>query len=319
MISVNGKRINLKDDTDPFAKEIQAGFKKLRDIGFPLVLKFTPNHIQEKKGNDPDSREEHAQGVSVMNRIVEYTVDGENEWAYYTKVVKQKNDKPDLLEPRKTRITPHFVLNERDIELAFYLIFKSGKCEKHSLLAGMQNISNPGDIHFRLSVKAHEAELVAEARRLQSKINSLLYDKEFGIGLSDDDIVIFAEQIGMRNAKAEDSTVLRNNIYSWVMNPKNKADRDKFIEFAQKDKKEDITAIVTIGINSGKIVVEEAGNSKNILWDSVPADEPRKITSCGKTKDTVKELVKYLETEGNEELKESFLKTLTFKLQPASV
>ncbi len=312
MISVNGKRINIADENDPFAKEVKAGFEKLRAIGFPLTLIFTPNHISPKRKFDPDSKEEHAMGVSIVNRTVIPGQNGDDEWMYFKTSKPKRGDKPEQFEPRKTRITPYFVINETDIELAFYLVFKSGSCEKYPDF-GKEQYVKPGHVHYRLSVRANEEMKIAESRRLQFKINALIYDND-GIGLSVADLCKFAETIGIKNPKSIGEDELKNRIYAEITNPKKRDMLEKFFKYAEKDEKQDLKIMIEQAIARKVISIEEVGTFKHLLWVDMPVDQPKKIFHCGKTKSPDVEFVKLLQEDEHETEKEEFIALLIEKM-----
>lgn len=145
MLAINGERLDLSKKDNPVVKRVLEAMDDIKkNVKFPLVIKYTSSHISAKTAGDPDSKEEHAQRVGVMNTYNISTVNGDEQWTYYTSFKKGNNIKPDMYLPRKTYITPWTVINERDIELAFFLIC-IGPCEKHTLMSKHQlgNVRTP--------------------------------------------------------------------------------------------------------------------------------------------------------------------------------
>jgi hypothetical protein len=163
MIYKNGEPYAL---TDNDIKTLKNTFKK-----FPLAIVYPPERIvksrspQNKKPDKPNS-------ISFPLISVVHTSKGTESWRYAEHVIIKEHGVKKYL-PKNLHYNGRFVLEEKDVELAWFLFTKSEYCK------GGKN-EGP-TIKFMFDNPIQVAENTAEKNAIAAEVNALIWGKEMGM------------------------------------------------------------------------------------------------------------------------------------------
>jgi hypothetical protein len=129
MIAVNGKKVDVNDPNDVYAKRIKDGIKFLKDkFGFPIKLKYPASFAMKVVDQSGNVLKKPEWPAGKMIRYKE-TIEGETlseEWQYFEKTT-MVGDKSVLL-PTEFIFDGHLLIDKKKIDLAYFLCFISPFC-----------------------------------------------------------------------------------------------------------------------------------------------------------------------------------------------
>lgn len=191
MLAVNGKKIDVNDEGNAFAKEVKKGIEEIKTLyGFPLIFKY-PQHFYsfavDQHGNKLTKPEAPAGKMIRFREMVEGTM-GSEEWTYYRTSRKNSDGNGFEFDPPNMIFNGHLMVEKKDADLAFFLMFKSPFVANSFDLKQRPTNSDANHIYMILENKAQEAENEIQVTRDKKKVEYMITaDERDGI-LAEEDL-----------------------------------------------------------------------------------------------------------------------------------
>ena len=180
MLYKNDEKVNLNP------AEITA-IEKYFHNKFPVKIVYPPERIVKSKLKHnvlPDK----PNSISFDLKATVRTGKGIEVWRYAEQVLVDERGRKQYL-PKKFRFNGARYLERSDIELIYFLLKKSQFCQEGENQGKM--------VKFRFEDLVTEAEKKTEAKELENKIATLLYNKE--MGLSEEKLKLVAKAYFIKN------------------------------------------------------------------------------------------------------------------------
>ncbi len=131
MIAKNFEYVDLSKESKE-SKEIKDQFDWIKkNFKFPIRITFPKTSIVEDPDNPGKLMMPNSHVINLTS--TEYTDKGTVTWTYYTRALPKK-DKPTKYLPGTLTLTKDIFLPETDIEKAWFLIYKSDRCENNKFV-----------------------------------------------------------------------------------------------------------------------------------------------------------------------------------------
>lgn len=144
---------------------------KKRFKKFPLIVKYPEERIV--KNRSPQNKiPDKPNSISFDLFTTVKTVSGSEHWRYAENVTIGKHG-IKRYTPRKFKFTGHVVLQETDIELAWFLYTKSPHCRG--------GLNQGRVIKFTFEDKINDAERKAEYESTRTQVKALIWGKDLGL------------------------------------------------------------------------------------------------------------------------------------------
>ena len=343
MIAVNNIKINLQDESNVYAKEIRAGIKLIKlKYKFPLIFTFS-KHLQRTvqiemnhkiPGSNTISKTEMPAGKNIHFHETVASPHGEDEWTYYESTFGV-GDKKEFY-PSAEMLEKVIIIQETQIEKAFFFLFKSKNCED-SLDVNIRNSNK--EKFFKLENPKFDAfvKLRNETPRIKVEALVMIENKE----LPEDKLRAIAITYGISNAldmednpesKGDKRYVvtedeLRVTLMSMIRNlyKSDKQVYDKFLEnivqepveklktkVIDENENSELVTMVKDLLNKNTIELKQTGAYKQWVYTKEVSDDElkgKKIFTCKKgcteLEDCIKNIAEYLPK--NETMKENLM------------
>ncbi len=210
--------------------EVEA-VKKFFHNKFPVKVVYPPERIT--KSRLPHNRlPDKPNSMSFDLKATVRTGSGMEVWRYAEDVVFDSKGKKKYV-PKKFRFNGSRFLDRNEIELIFFLLFKSEyRLKSAEELKADKNLKQTRIPKFMFEDLVSEAEKKAEAKAMESKISVLLYNKE--LGLPEDRIRLVAKAYhikGVDELSLSQVKILVDN----KIHDKKLGGPDKFFEMVNAD------------------------------------------------------------------------------------
>lgn len=298
MIAVNGEKLNMTDRSNQYVKEVLEGFEIIREkIKFPVMMKYTSRHISKKNPLIPGSREERAMGVSVMLSEVAPSTNGLNEWTYFT-TVRKRQDKDDEFQPKRYMFSGDETFTEKDIELVYFLLFKSKKCEPIAEYSHLQNLNN-GPKSFKLVMKEKDEQVREDLERMIAEAKMLIYDKNPDVGLGDEKLIEISKTYNIKGLQRMSMSEIRNVMNDLVTGKKDINIVKSFLELSKAEDTSDLEVFIQTLVENNVIKHSTIQLKGTWKWVKIQPGEEELICRTIPKNDPVKQLVKFLSHDEN--------------------
>ncbi len=198
---------------------------------FPVKVVYPPDRIV--KSRLPHNRlPDKPNSMSFDLKSTVKTGEGTEVWRYADDVILDKKGNKKYI-PKKFRFNGTRMLDERDIELIYFLLYKSPfRLKGKEELKANKKLVQARVAKFMFEDLVTDAEKKAEAKALDSKITVLLYNKE--LGLPEDRIRLVAKAYNIKNVDelslSQVKILVENKIHD-----KKLGGPDKFFEMVNSD------------------------------------------------------------------------------------
>ncbi len=242
------------------AKEIEA-VEAFFHGKFPVKVTYPPNRIvpsRLKHNRKPDK----PNSISFDYKAIVRTPNGTEVWRYAENlVIGEKGEKK--YTPKKFLFFGARWLKRNDIELIYFLLRKSEyRLISEEELNENKNLVQSATPKFVFEDLITEAEKRAMKKRLQTKIDGLLYGEEFG--LSETKLREVAKAYFI--AGVDDYTLAQ---IKWQLENKiseTKTGADEFFRMVNADEEIKTRVSITKTIDLGLLVYENTGKVKRWIW-----------------------------------------------------
>lgn len=253
MIAVNGVQINLNDKNNPYAKKVNEGIKRLKELTHnDIRIEFTETRIT----HDPEDyrRIEKAKGfeIPMEERILH---DGTDEvWTYF----ESKTGKGDDVKfsPRRKKFTGDWNFNSAtaDLGLLFYVVYISPYCETIPYLKpdDVQQNKKSTTKDYRVLMPAFDAIAKADLRKKRVLVESTIYNS-----INYEQMCTIGYAMGMINVEKLTDPQLRNSLCDLATSTEE--NMDLFLEHNKFKPKTTNDAIIQQAIEQKIIVCYKPG------------------------------------------------------------
>lgn len=226
---------------------------------FPLRVIYPPERIQKPK-NAHNKRPDKPNSISFDLRAVVRTNTGTEVWRYAENVtVDERGIK--RFTPKKFIFNGIRMLDRKEIELIFFLKKKSPYC-----LGG----DNQGSmVKFMFEDLVTEAEKKVARKKIQSKIDVLLYNED--LGLKEDRLRSIAKAYFIKGVDGMSLAQVKMSL-DQVINA-TKDGPGKFFEMVNADGEIKARSTITQAIDKGVIVLSTSGKTKLWTWKTKEGSE----------------------------------------------
>lgn len=324
MIAVNNIKINLKDESNVYAKEIRDGIKFIKQsYKFPLIFTF-PKRLQRTitvefnskvPGSNAMQKTEHPAARWIKFKETIETAKGAEEWTYY-EISAGVGDK-QMFYPEGEFIERSIIVQESNIEKAFFLLYKSRYCET-SLNPDINNLHH--EKHFCLENPKFDAFVKVKNEAPRIKVEGLVMIEHKD--LPEKQLRTIAIEYGINNALDMEPNPIVPSVNKYILDinecrvnlmniihAQYKTDKDSYNKFLEKV---GLTSAEMINLQEliqklyeNKIIeLVKTGPYKKWVFSQTESDDElkgAKIITCKKgisqEADCIKDLAVYLEKE----------------------
>jgi len=163
----------------------QTLLKKFRR--FPLSVIYPPERVTKSRSSK-NKLPDKPNSIAFPLAAVVKSIDGTDQWRYAENVIIKEHGVKKYT-PKNFRFNGRFTLEDKDIELAWFLFTKSPYC-KGGLSQGRLT-------KFMFEDLISDAEIKAEKETLRSQVKALIYGGE--MGMSEDKLRLLAKALFIKN------------------------------------------------------------------------------------------------------------------------
>jgi hypothetical protein len=219
---------------------------------FPLRIVYPPDRIiasKLKHNRLPDK----PNSISFDLKTIVKTNNGIEVWRYAENVLVDNNNKKKYI-PKKFIFSGVKMLDRNDIEQIYFLYKKSEFC-----LGGENQGLRP---KFMFEDLVTDAEKKVAKKKIQTKIDMLLYGEEMAIG--DEKLKNVAKAYFIKGV--DDMTIARVKLSIEEMIKATKDGAIKFFEMVNADEEIKTRSSITKAIDLGILVFDSTGKNRNWKW-----------------------------------------------------
>jgi hypothetical protein len=245
------------DDPYKMDKNELAEVRKFFHNKFPVKVVYPPERIT--KSRLPHNRlPDKPNSISFDLKSTVRTLDGAAVWRYADDMIFDAKGKKKYI-PKKFRFNGGRYLDEKDIELIFFLLKKSEvRYLNEDELKADKKLKQPRQPKFMFEDLVTEADKKAEGKALESKITVLLYNKE--LGLPEERIRLVAKAYHIKGVDeltfSQVRILLDNKIHD-----KKLGGPDKFFEMVNADEELEARASLQKAIDLNYLKYDMAKNT----------------------------------------------------------
>lgn len=236
---------------------------------FPVKVTYPPNRIipsRLKHNRKPDQ----PRSISFDYKAVVRTPNGTEIWRYAENVtVNEKGVKK--YTPKKFLYFGSRWLQRNDIELIYFLLRKSEfRLISEEELKENKHLAQSATPKFVFEDLVTEAEKRAEKKKLQTKIDGLLYGEDYG--LSEEKLKELAGAYFIPNVESLSLAQIKWRIESKIN--ETKSGPDEFFRMVNADDEIKKRLSITNAMNMGFLVYENTGKLKRWVWKTKNGIDP---------------------------------------------
>lgn len=239
-------------------KEIEAVVKHFHNK-FPLRLIYPPERIVASKlkhNKLPDK----PNSISFDLKSTVKTENGTEVWRYAENIIIDEKGRKKYT-PKKFLFYGVYMLDRKEIELIYFLLRKSEYCK------GGDNEGPRTKFMFEDLVT--DAERKVEKKKIQTKIDMLLYGEEMAI--AEDKLRLVAKAYFIKGVDDLTLSQVKMSIESKIKETKDGA--DKFFEMVNADEEIKTRVSITRAVDMGVLLYEASGKSKAWVWKTKQGTE----------------------------------------------
>ena len=250
MFFIDGEKLDLRENSNPFVKKIKEGMDFLEKMGLPVTFKF-PDYLVR---TDPDNQGKMVYPMPFTLQLVDYVDGVEWRWCKTFSYDKDRNIeyKPTSLEVE--RITQ---FGKDELEIAFFMYFISSRC----LDGG--NVNTIKDKWFMLEDINKEARIFADKQRKQADLSFYIYSDKSP--LKANELIKLSKALFIPTVD-KNLDIVRNNMYNNING--NEAKLNLFYQLMNDSVNLEARYCVQEAFDGKMLSVEQNGNAKSVFYKS---------------------------------------------------
>lgn len=181
---INGTvRVDLTDEKNAYTQKVLQMKREMEaTYKYPIVFRYNPELVRNDFENPGKKIKPSGRNILLEATLGDVTT-GTTTWRYY---------RSSPLEPRFIEFQGNLTVNNKDFDLAIFLIYMSTQC---------MNGKNAGKSHkccFQVENKRMEAESFVQKRKDMSRCNALIFEYDL-LGFKEEDLRTFAKAFFVSN------------------------------------------------------------------------------------------------------------------------